>query len=119
MPEDKSKLFDRIYAVVGEIPAGRVATYGQIAGIVGCTARVVGYAMAACPSDAVPWQRVINSRGEISPRPGGGVSRQRALLHAEGVRFNASGRVNLEVVRWSGPGWGWLERNGYDPGTAS
>ena len=116
MPSNTTQLYDRIYALVREIPPGRVATYGQIAAIVGCTARVVGYAMAACPSDSVPWQRVINSRGEISPRPGGGASRQRALLDAEGVGFSAAGRVNLQMVRWPGPGWDWLERHGYDPG---
>ena len=117
MPADSAQLYDRIYALVREIPQGRVATYGQIAGIVGCTARVAGYAMAACPSDEVPWQRVINSRGEISPRPGGGATRQRALLESEGIRFSASGRVDLAEVRWPGPGWAWLERNGYDPGS--
>ena len=114
---DRSRLFDRIYALVREIPAGRIATYGQIAGIVGCTARVAGYAMAATPEDAgVPWQRVINSRGEISVRPGDGASRQRALLDREGIRFNQAGRVAFDEFRWSGPGWEWLERNGYDPG---
>ena len=116
MPATGSQLYDRIYALVREIPPGRVATYGQVAGIVGCTARVVGYAMAACPSDSIPWQRVINSRGEISPRPAGGASRQRVLLVEEGIRFSASGRVDLGAVRWAGPGWDWLERNGYDPG---
>lgn len=110
--------FERIYAVVREIPAGRVATYGQIAGIVGCTARMVGYAMAATPSGSdIPWQRVINSRGEISPRPGDGPSRQRDLLGGEGIRFSAAGRVDLTEVGWSGPGWAWLERHGFDPGS--
>lgn len=119
VPSERAQLFERIYALVREIPPGRVATYGQIAGIVGCTARVAGYAMAACPSDAgVPWQRVINSRGEISPRPGGGASRQRELLDEEGIGFSPSGKVDLAEVRWAGPGWDWLERNGYDPGVA-
>lgn len=118
MPATGAQLYDRIYAVVREIPPGRVATYGQVAGIVGCTARVVGYAMAACPSDGIPWQRVINSRGEISARPGGGATRQRRLLDEEGVPFNAAGRVDLGSVRWAGPGWDWLERHGYDPGAA-
>lgn len=114
---DRTRLFDRIYDLVREIPSGRIATYGQIAGIVGCTARVVGYAMAATPDGGgVPWQRVINSRGEISARPGDGASRQRALLDREGIRFSPAGRVALDEVRWSGPGWEWLERNGYDPG---
>ena len=59
---------DSSYAVVRQIPAGKVASYGQIAEIVGdCTARVVGYAMAAAPDD-VPWQRVVNAQGKVSPR---------------------------------------------------
>ena len=63
-------LYGRIYAVVHHIPPGQVATYGQIARMVGrCTARAVGYAMAALPCDTdVPWHRVINSQGKISPR---------------------------------------------------
>ena len=48
-----------------EIPAGKVATYGQIAVLVGTGARQVGYAMAALPHDDVPWQRVINSQGKL------------------------------------------------------
>lgn len=114
---ERARLFERIYALVRQIPPGRVATYGQIAGIVGCTARVAGYAMAATPDgEGVPWQRVINSRGEISLRPGDGASRQRELLDAEGVRFNPAGRVDFGESRWAGPGWEWLEQNGYDPG---
>ena len=117
MRPDRQKLFERIHAVVRQVPPGRVATYGQIAGIVGCTARVVGYAMAATPGrGGIPWQRVINSRGEISVRPGDGASRQRALLDREGVRFSPAGRVDLGDFRWSGPGWEWLEENGFDPG---
>ena len=114
---ERERLFERIYTLVREIPPGRVATYGQIAGIVGCTARVAGYAMGACPAGSgVPWQRVINSRGEISPRPGSGASRQLELLQAEGIRFSSSGKVDFSEVRWPGPGWDWLERHGYDPG---
>ena len=65
-------LYERIYAVVHHIPPGQVATYGQIARMVGrCTARAVGYAMAALPCDTdVPWHRVINSQDKISPRYG-------------------------------------------------
>jgi methylated-DNA-protein-cysteine methyltransferase-like protein len=117
VPTDRSRLFERIYEVIRQIPPGRVATYGQIAGIVGCTARVVGYATAATPEGgAVPWQRVINSRGEISIRPGDGASRQRALLDLEGVWFSPAGRVDFSECRWPGPGWEWLERNGFEPG---
>lgn len=98
-------LYDHIYAVVRSIPPGRVATYGQIAVIVGrCTARTVGYAMAAVPVGSdVPWHRVINSRGEISARrEGDGDRRQRLLLEAEGVYFDALGRVDFHRVGWRG-----------------
>jgi methylated-DNA-protein-cysteine methyltransferase-like protein len=98
--------YDQIYDVVRLIPPGRVATYGQIAKIVGrCTARMIGYAMAALPSNAdVPWQRVINHKGEISRRArGDGSPRQRKLLEAEGIKFDERGRVDLKKVRWPEP----------------
>ena len=93
--------FARIYAVVATIPRGKVATYGQVARLAGrVTARLVGYAMAACP-DGLPWRRVINSKGEVSPRKhGDGHATQRRLLEREGVRFDAEGRVDLDRHRW-------------------
>ena len=96
-------VYERIYRVVRQIPRGRVATYGQIARIVDrCTARMVGYAMAALRGRTdVPWQRVINSKGEISTRSrGDGALRQRKLLEKEGISFDSRGRVNLRKVRW-------------------
>jgi len=98
--------YGQIYEVVHCIPPGKVATYGQIAKIVGrCTARMVGYAMAALPHGMeVPWQRVINHKGEISSRSrGDGALRQRRLLRGEGIRFDQKGRVNFKKVRWPGP----------------
>jgi len=95
--------YARIYRVVARIPRGRVASYGQVAKLAGgCTARMVGYAMASVPSDAdLPWHRVINSRGSISPRTGGdGDLVQRALLEAEGIAFDARGRVDWERFGW-------------------
>ena len=112
-------LYERIYAVVRQIPPGRVSTYGQIAAIVGggCTARQVGYALAALKAGdrSVPWQRVINSRGEISLRPGEGGAIQRQLLEAEGVEFNRQGQTDFDRFGWSGPDWEWLDRNGLNP----
>jgi methylated-DNA-protein-cysteine methyltransferase-like protein len=102
----QSPLYERIYHVVRQIPPGKVATYGQIAKIVDrCTARMVGYAMASLPSNIdVPWQRVINHRGEISPRShGDGSLRQRKLLEAEGIQFDKRGRLDLNERRWAGP----------------
>src|SRR5262245_16911462 len=99
-------IYERIYMLVRQIPPGKVATYGQIARMVsGCTARMVGYAMSALGNETdVPWQRVINSQGKVSPRAGGsGAARQRQMLEAEGVHFDQQGQVDFEVVGWSGP----------------
>jgi methylated-DNA-protein-cysteine methyltransferase-like protein len=94
----------RVYAAVARIPKGRVATYGQIAALVGLRghARQVGYALHALPGEsAVPWHRVINARGEISPRADGASDRaQKVLLELEGVRFDPYGRIDLERFRW-------------------
>jgi methylated-DNA-protein-cysteine methyltransferase related protein len=103
-PAAGSGLHDRIYAVVARIPRGRVVAYGQIACAVdGATARLVGYAMAAVPFWLdIPWHRVINSRGEVSPRARGeGHVSQRRLLEKEGVEFDARGRVDMERYRWT------------------
>jgi len=99
-------LHQRIYDFVRRVPPGRVVTYGQVAAVVGgCTARIVGYAMAAVPFwEEVPWQRVINSRGEVSARRhGDGELAQRELLEAEGVLFDARGRIDLARYRWEEP----------------
>ena len=76
------------------IPRGRVATYGQIARLAGLggQARRVGYALAALPSGSrVPWHRVVNAAGRISPRSGdrGMETLQRRMLEREGVVFGA------------------------------
>lgn len=95
--------YTRIYAVVRRIPAGRVATYGQVAALAGLPghARQVGYALHALVDDDVPWQRVINSRGEISQRSDPGPEPlQRLILEDEGVVFNVNGRVDLRRFRW-------------------
>jgi len=99
-------LYQRIYAVVRQIPAGRVATYGQVARIAGgCTARVVWYAMAAVNQQDVPWQRVINFKGKISPHGFGfGSAMQAQLLRDEGVEFDADGRIDFDRFGWPGPG---------------
>lgn len=104
--------------MVQQIPLGRVATYGQIAALVGnCTARMVGYAMASLDGDNdVPWQRVINAQGKISPRADSlSTERQRHLLAEEGIHFDAEGRVNLRHFRWSGPSTAWRLEHGFDP----
>jgi methylated-DNA-protein-cysteine methyltransferase-like protein len=99
-----SDSYRKIYAVVSRIPAGRVATYGQVAALAGLArhARQVGYALNALPEGSdLPWQRVINSKGEVSPRAEPGRDGyQRHLLEEEGVRFDERGRVDLERFLW-------------------
>ena len=103
-------VYARIYDIVRQIPPGRVATYGQIAAIEGhCSARLVGYAMAALEQDDVPWQRVINGRGRVSERSGGGgTSRQRLKLMEEGVLFDGKGRIDFDTFGWEGPDFDWI-----------
>lgn len=98
-------VYPTYYAVVRRIPRGRVATYGQVAALAGLPgrARQVGYALAALPDGSdVPWHRVVNARGEISPRTAGTApgAIQRVLLEAEGVAFDAAGRVDLDRQGW-------------------
>lgn len=97
--------YRRFYDVVRAIPEGRVATYGQVADLAGLPgrARQVGYALHALrdADEDVPWQRVINARGEISRRADPGPEGlQRAILEAEGIAFGPSGRIDLGRFRW-------------------
>jgi methylated-DNA-protein-cysteine methyltransferase-like protein len=113
----------QVYALVRAIPPGRVMTYGGIAALIAAPpgiawenyvhvrARWVGYAMAACPDD-VPWQRVVNARGGISPRPNLGAHMQRSLLEQEGVHFAENGRIDLDQYSWQPPE-AWLRQHGF------
>ena len=96
--------WERVYAVVRQIPKGRVATYGQVAKLAGLgrNARQAGYALHALPPHSgVPWHRVVNARGEISlPPHGGGDVTQRLRLEREGVKFEARGRIDLKTFGW-------------------
>jgi len=100
--------YSQIYVAVHQVPPGYVTTYGAVARQVGCTARTVGFAMAALPpGHDVPWQRVINSQGRVSPRANGDGSHvQQVLLEAEGVCFDDRQRVDLERYTWRFPNSG-------------
>jgi len=99
-------LFDKVDWIVRRIPPGKVATYGQIARLMGVPrgARTVGWALHSLPDDIeVPWQRVINAQGCVSTGWEGGESTgQRALLEAEGIIFDEHGRVDLKAYGWAG-----------------
>lgn len=87
----------QICRAVQTIPRGRVASYGQVAELAGLPgrARLVGRVLSLLPPNSrVPWQRVVNARGELSVG-GDDAARQRRLLEREGVRFGASGRVDM------------------------
>jgi methylated-DNA-protein-cysteine methyltransferase-like protein len=111
-PPNQQAYYERVWDVVRQIPRGKVASYGQIALMLpppdgvdfesykAFAPRWVGGAMAACPED-VPWQRVINSQGKISERPG--AERQRLLLEEEGVEF-VKDKVDMKKYGWKGLG---------------
>ena len=97
-------VFAAFYDVVRRIPAGTVATYGQVARLAGMPrcARTVGYAMAGCKDPSVPCHRVVDRFGGTKTcfdtyAPG----TQRALLEAEGVQFRPDGTVDLEQSQWN------------------
>lgn len=96
--------YQRIYAAVKKVPRGKVATYGQIAALAGMprNARQVGYALHALPEGSpLPWQRIVNAQGRISPRGMSGSDEwQRVLLEEEGIEFGLGGRINLKKYQW-------------------
>jgi methylated-DNA-protein-cysteine methyltransferase related protein len=115
----------QVWEIARQVPPGKVSTYRQIAAMIpppgtlnlkdyeAFGARWVGGAMAACPED-VPWQRVINSQGKISTRPGAELQRQ--LLEGEGVQFDERGKVDFERFGWNGPDPEWCRaRNLFSP----
>lgn len=98
---------ERVYQTVRRIPPGRVASYGDIAALLGTprAARGVGWALNALSGDSdVPWWRVINKRGAISIRhPDVSPKVQRAMLEDEGVPFDEREQVDWGAVRWVPP----------------
>jgi len=102
-----------VYRVVRRIPRGKVATYGQIAAILGQPrgARAVGMALGALRDDAidsVPWQRVVGAAGRCTHRDGFAAGIQQEMLEAEGVVFDRRGHLDLAAVRWKGPRREWV-----------
>ncbi len=111
-PPNRQLYYEQVWALVRQIPHGRVATYGKITKILPQPASIsiddyqmsasrwVGLAMAACPDD-VPWHRVVNSQGKISHKAEPG--KQKHLLEAEGVLFSKE-KIDLDEYQWGGPG---------------
>lgn len=100
---DTSSLKQLIWHTVASVPAGKVASYGQIARLTGYPghARYVGTCLKNLPKDSrLPWHRIINGKGEIAfPMESPGFRRQRALLEAEGVAVTGC-KVNMKNFQW-------------------
>jgi methylated-DNA-protein-cysteine methyltransferase-like protein len=111
-PPNPQAYYEQVWQLVRQVPHRTVVTYGQIAQMLPLPGgidlqdykafgpRWVGEGMAACPND-VPWQRVINSQGKISKRPG--AEKQRQLLEEEGIPF-VKDKIDLKLYQWRGPG---------------
>jgi methylated-DNA-protein-cysteine methyltransferase related protein len=100
------KYFNKVYNVVSQIPKGKVATYGQIASILGGhqNARVVGWALRAVPEELkLPCHRVVNKTGVLSPsHVFGDTELQRSMLEQEGITFLKDGRIDIRKHLWQG-----------------
>ncbi|KAK8150467.1 hypothetical protein G3M48_001675 [Beauveria asiatica] len=113
--DEAAAFFHAVYSAISEIPYGRVTSYGHIAALIGTPQRPrqVGVCLKHLPNDpsarwnhaTVPWQRVVNARGVISPRNHPTAVRTQAeLLRDEGVEVVAGGlgelSVNLDEYGW-------------------
>ena len=116
-PPNPKQFFETVWDIVLQIPEGKVSSYGQIASMIPppdgidpdqmkrLSPRWVGTAMRKTPKGkGIPWQRVINSQGQISfPAGSAQAEEQRRLLEMEGVTFNEKGKVDFKAVGWQGP----------------
>lgn len=103
MSRQPQDFFDRVYEVVGQIPPGKVTTYGHIAAHLGTkrSARAVGWALNKAAGTDLPCHRVVNRRGALTGArhfEGPGVMEER--LRSEGVLFNEHDEVRLDLHLW-------------------
>lgn len=104
------KTFQKVYNIVKKIPKGKIATYGQVGQLVGLDPRVVGWALNKLANQrtseaarvAVPWHRVINSKGGISTNRVMNIplGLQKRLLEREGIKFGKNEKVDLKKYSW-------------------
>ena len=105
--------YPQVWEIVSRIPRGKVASYGQIAKMLQPPADVgaetyleygplwVSNAVASSPNE-IPWQRVVNSKGEITERDGLQAKRHQLMLEDEGVEFSPRGRIDMKKYGWNG-----------------
>jgi len=92
----------RVVEAIKAIPAGKVATYGQLAAMAGNprgARQVVRVLASLSAKEGLPWHRVINGKGTIS-LPGAGFDEQKARLAAEGVAVDERGVIDLGEYQW-------------------
>lgn len=101
----KDNFFGKVYKIVREIPIGKVATYGQLAGFLGTKdARKVGWALHGNKDPETPCHRVVTKDGRVAPNYAfGSWKEQKAKLISEGVAFKDEMHVNLDKYLWKGP----------------
>ncbi len=103
MAEKNKDFFQKVYAVVRQIPAGKVCTYGRVARAAGLAsgARMVGWALNGIGDDSdIPAHRVVNRLGELSGKIHFGTPfRMKELLLSEGITFKAEA-VDLDKHLW-------------------
>jgi len=92
-----------VVEIIKSIPRGKVATYGQIAGLAGnrfASRQVVRVLNSSSRKEGLPWHRVVNSSGKISLKPGYGYEVQKELLEKEGIIFDKDDRIDLKIYLW-------------------
>jgi len=93
----------KVKDTIKKIPRGKVATYGQIAAVAGNprAARLVVWLLnSSSQKDKLPWHRVVNSKGQISLKPGHGYEIQKVMLLKEGVKFDDKEIIDFDRFLW-------------------
>jgi methylated-DNA-protein-cysteine methyltransferase-like protein len=100
----KTRTFSiEVVEIIKSIPRGKVATYGQIAGLAGnrfASRQVVWVLNTSSKSENLPWHRVVNKNGKISLRPSHGYEVQKTLLQEEDIVFDKDDRIDLRTYLW-------------------
>jgi methylated-DNA-protein-cysteine methyltransferase related protein len=94
---------ENVVEIIRSIPEGKVATYGQIAGLAGsprAARQVVRALHSMSKKHRLPWHRVINAKGQIAIQDDESYNEQRLSLEAEGVEIGLNGIIDLEKYQW-------------------
>lgn len=100
--QEYARFAEDVYAIVATVPYGKVASYGQIAEMVGRPkeGREVGTIMSRAPSH-LPCHRIVNRTGALAPDyVFGGQQRQQQMLEEEGITFTSDGRIDMVMHQW-------------------